>query len=240
MERGGMNWSFCIATNPGPGVHDRLQKVVDSIWDQYQRDAEIIICGNSHVQADKVANFDESVKPGWITRKKNSMVEVASNENLCILHDYYILNDGFRDGFERFGDDWDLAMCKIFNFDGVSRYRDWCAWQDPRYGSPWIQREPFAPNGIMVQGEAFLPPYEYNSNGKNTRYMYISGGFYIAKKSFMKKFPFDESLSWGQGEDCEHALRWANYPLTRYKMNVNSSVRLAKPKDVILKEVNII
>jgi hypothetical protein len=234
-------WSFLISS--APGNETNLQKCINSIWDEYLGDCEIIVCGNVAVNGpNKIIPFDESVKPGWITRKKNLMVEAASNENLVLLHDYFLLNEGFREGFEAFGGSWHVCMCKIFNSDGVSRYRDWVVWDDPRHGPPWFQFEhPWTPpQGLFTHGKAFIPPYEYNSDGSNTKHMYISGGAWIAKRSFMKKYPLDERIAHNGAEDIEWCRRWRENLLVEYKMNTGSSMRLAKSKDVILKEVNII
>ena len=56
--------------------------------------------------------------------------------------------------------------------------------------------------------------------------MYVSGAYWVAKKSFMKKYLLNENLLWGQGEDIEWSNRWINKEI--YKMNINSSVKCCK------------
>ena len=56
--------------------------------------------------------------------------------------------------------------------------------------------------------------------------MYISGSYWIAKKSVMEEFPLNESLCWGQGED----VIWSKQVRERYNfnMNINSTVSIMK------------
>ena len=60
--------------------------------------------------------------------------------------------------------------------------------------------------------------------------MYISGTYWIAKKDVMKKFPLDETLSWGESEDVSWSLCVReNY---QFSINVNSTVRSLKYKNL--------
>ena len=58
--------------------------------------------------------------------------------------------------------------------------------------------------------------------------MYISGAYFCAKKQFMLKYPLDETLIWGQGEDVEWSFR--SREIWNYKCNPNSIVKLLKYK----------
>jgi len=67
---------------------------------------EIIIIGDSNIDPDqniKTINFNESLKSMWITRKKNLITENSSFPNICYLHDYVSLEDGWYNGFLEFG-----------------------------------------------------------------------------------------------------------------------------------------
>ena len=62
--------------------------------------------------------------------------------------------------------------------------------------------------------------------------MYISGAYWVAKKSVMEQEPLNENLCWGESEDVEWSYRIRqNY---RYKMNPYTSVKLLKQKERIL------
>jgi hypothetical protein len=61
--------------------------------------------------------------------------------------------------------------------------------------------------------------------------MFISGGYWVAKKSIMMDIPLNEELCWNEGEDIEWSNRLTQkYPLC---MNINSITRMQKQKDVI-------
>jgi hypothetical protein len=52
--------------------------------------------------------------------------------------------------------------------------------------------------------------------------MYQSGGYMLVKKQFMLKFPMNESMAWGTGEDVEWSLRMRDY--ASWKCNGNALV----------------
>jgi len=237
-----MNWTFGIVTYSGHGNMDKikqknaLKKIVRSIENDVPEDNyEIIIVGDFfeiEFQQTKILAFDESRRPGWITRKKNLITENAQFENIVYMHDYFVLHPGWYAGFEKFGADWDVAMNVIINADGT-RYRDWCTWDDPEYGPPWIQYEPFCGSGGKYRaGKNRLPGYDYDK----IQYMYISGGYWVAKKHFMEQYPLDERWVWGEAEDVEWSDRIRE--VANYRMNVFSAVDMFKYKDPVLKPIN--
>lgn len=226
--------SFCIVTTEG--TSEFLEKVIDSIRNLKIPQYEVIVVGGAPIKANDVVHipFDETVKPGWITRKKNLANSLARYPNVIHQHDYFAYDEGFYEGFIKFNeehDDFDICMARILNIDGT-RYRDWCAWNDPRHGYPWLMTEPWAlPNGIMMAGKPFLASYDY----KLTQFMYISGGWLMARKCVMDQVPWNEDILWGQGEDLYHSMQTLQQTHTKYKyiMNKNSIVRLLKYKDPV-------
>lgn len=205
-----INFSFGIITG---GFNDHmLSIVVDSIRHLNIPNYEIIIVGNTNVKADINIPFDESSKPMWITKKKNIITNSAKYNNIVYLHDYIIFESNWYNGFKQFGDDFDVCMNIIENFDG-SRFRDWCIWDPSRLGNP---------------GPGLIP-YSVSDLSK---FMYISGSYWVAKKNIMLEFPLNESLIWGQGED----VIWSKQVSSKYNftMNINSKVRLLKQKDICI------
>jgi len=209
-----MNFTFGIITS---GTVGKL--VIDSIKKQNMKNFEIIIVGgslpalqdeSSYYDGVRHIKFNESL--GKYTIKKNIITENSNFDNIVYMHDYYMLDDNWYDGFLNFGDDWDICMNVIENIDGT-RFRDWCAWDDPDIC--------FLDGGYH---RIMLPSYSYNK----TKYMYISGGYWISKKYVMKAEPLDESLGWGESEDVEWSKRVL--PRYNYKMNIHSKVKLLKDK----------
>lgn len=231
-----IGWSFCIVT--ANGNDDTLEKSILSIINEflYRDDYEIIVIGNSGLIDDfpehpvkfyndikesvfkldlTRKNLKRAIKKfdykrllynnGPICIKKNYAANLAKFDKLCVLHDYVVLTKNWRAGFEAYGDDWQICMNKIQNKDG-SRFSDWCSWDYPDIGV-----------GLL--------PYD-----KNVDYMYISGTYFCVKNEFFRKNPLDESLFWGDGEDVEWSLRVRK--LTKFNMNVNSTVTFSKLKSL--------
>ena len=83
-------------------------------------------------------------------------------------------------------------------------------------------------------GRDCLIPYTVKHLSK---YMYISGSYWVAKKYVMMEFPLNENLTWGQGED----VLWSKQVREKYEfnMNTNSSVFIIKGvKDRVFNEPN--
>jgi hypothetical protein len=154
----------------------------------------------------------------WITKKKNLITQNAKYENIVYLHDYIIFDENWYEGFLKFGDDFHVCMTKIINTDG-SRFRDWTL-------------SPFEDNFIRpVFGNELLLPYDVTNFSK---YMYISGSYWVAKKIIMEIFPLDETRGWFQGEDIVWSRAVKEH--FNFSMNTFSSVTLLKYKDPIFSE----
>lgn len=219
----------------------QLNTVIQSIhWcmhDHHPDDWEIIVVGpfnSDKAKGCRVIPFF-SERGGWITKKKNMITEFAQYDTIVYLHDYIEFERFWFNNWLKFSlnNEWDIGMNVLLTQDG-QRFRDWCAWDDPRHGYPWIQKEPWCPpEGVANLGKPCLVPYDYT----HTERMYISGTFWLAKKHVMVDNPLDESLFWGQAEDIE----WSRRVRNRYKyvMNTQSVCRLLKPKDVILPYVEL-
>ena len=62
-----------------------------------------------------------------------------------------------------------------------------------------------------------------------SRYMYISGAYWVAKKNIMEEFSLDENRLWGDAEDVDWSIRVREK--YNFSMNINSTVHLSKQKD---------
>jgi len=193
-----MKWSFGIIT---AGDHtDRVQRLVDSIdaqnipLDNY----EIIVVGRTTAITSNVTvrhlPFDDTERRGWITRKKNMVTDVARYDNICYLHDYLALDKDWYKGFKKFGK-FDVAVSRMLNNNG-HRYRDYCA----------------CPDG--TQDKKLLVPYDVAVDSKH---LYVSGAYWVAKKKVMQDVRLNEDLVAGQGEDIE----WSKRMRDKYKLSFN-------------------
>jgi len=218
----GMKFTFGIIT--GGGNDGFLNMVIDSIEKQQIPDYEIVIVGGQSVGRNTIhIPFDETIKSKWITRKKNLITENAKYENIVYLHDYILLGDGWYKGFLRIGNDFDICMNVIKNSNG-RRFRDWTLWADL---SPLLKVINQNEVDHISHNRNFLLPYDVDYMSK---YQYISGSYWVAKKEVMLENPLDEKLLWGQGEDVE----WSKIVREKYKfmMNPHSYVKFIKMKNI--------
>jgi hypothetical protein len=211
-----MKFTFGICTTSGN--EERVSKIIASIKENNipYADYEVIVVGGNYENSDSKNNilavpFDESVRDGWITRKKNIITQKAKFENIVYMHDYIVLEQGWYEAMKEYGEDWQVLMTRINNYDN-SRYRDWTlcgGWK----------------NNIFVEEDTCrnLLPY---SERRLTGWMYISGAYWIAKKSFMLENPLNETLCWRQGEDVEWSFRVKEK--TVFKLNENATARVSK------------
>ena len=210
-----MKFTFGIITDGNS--EDNLNKVIDSIESQNIKEYQIIIVGNSYISRDNtfIVPFNETIRPSWITRKKNLITVNSRYENIVYTHDYVVFESDWYKGFLQFGEDFNVCMNKFVNPDN-SRFRDWVIWP---------HNDNFM-DGIVLPNRECLIPYDITHLSK---YMYISGTYWVAKKTTMMEFPLNENLSWGQGED----VFWSKQVRQKYEFSINqfSTVKSLKFKD---------
>jgi len=203
---GNVNFTFGIITDGNKDLSFLLSSIQSQIIPEYQI---IIVGGDSSYEGTVHIPFDETIKRAWITRKKNIITETAKYDNIVYLHDYISLREGWYQGYLKFGDQFDICMNPIINYDGT-RFRDWTLFPT------------FLPPEFHSRRDLLLP---YNITGL-TKFQYISGAYWVAKKKVMQECPLKEELCWGQEEDLE----WSKRVLGRYlySINIHSLVQITK------------
>lgn len=183
-------FSFGVITNGNK--LENLKSFIDSVLrlsiDECDK-IEIIVCGPNSIE-NEIKNYCSSIKfineperfksIGWITKKKNMIVEASENENLIIAHDRYIFPSDFIKNLKIFGQDYSVLVCKQ-ELENKTRIPDWVT-----IGSEWGWTTP----GILEYGDW-------------SNYIFINGGIIIAKKNVLQKSPWNELLFWNQAEDVE-------------------------------------
>jgi len=210
-----MKFTFGIIT--GGNSDHSLNLIIDSIESQGISEYEVLIVGNSNVFRKNtfVISFDETKKQAWITKKKNLITTNAKYENIVYSHDYVVFEPDWYKGYLKFGENFKVCMNKFVNPD-YSRFRDWVIWP---CNNNFM-------DDIVLPNRECLIPYEMTHLSK---YQYISGTYWVAKRDVMLKFPLDENLSWGQGED----VVWSKNVRSKYtfSMNPHSTVKSLKFKN---------
>ncbi len=211
-----LRFSFIIVS--APGNDERVNSIIRSIESQEIPEYEILIVGSGYSPGKNVTvlNFDETVRPAWITKKKNYGARMARFENLVIIHDYIAFEPGWYDGFLKWNKtDWKLLITPLITLDGRR-------WRDFTIFPPHIMH-------LCPQfSERALLPYDFVATQRTARYMYISGAYFIVKREVLLAFPLDESRCWGQGEDVEWCERLARAGIV-IRCNPFSVARIVKP-----------
>jgi hypothetical protein len=218
-----MDFTFGIITDGSNDIF--LEKLIESILIQNIENYEIIIVGNTKLTNSNIIiiPFDESVHSSWITRKKNIIVRTAKYENIVLMHDYFILDSDWYNGFCKFGHDFDFCVNKIITKDG-NRFRDYSI-------APWVPD--WFPNKRLL-------PYDYILDSKRNRLCYISGGFYIIKKAIALEYPLNEKITvYGFAEDILLSNNLTDNNVL-IKVNPYSITKIQKNKEQIAweKELN--
>lgn len=183
-----MNLTFGIMT-----TYDnipQLNEVIASIQALNVPGVEIIVAGsyNNNDLPVLAKGVEQILTFGWTPVKKNLVAKCARHENLVMIHDYYLFD---KDWYERWVEfdkqgHWDIASNPQYLITGKRHFTDWVIWDHPT-----------------------LPRYhslDYR-DWSNTLYQYISGGYFLVKRDFLRQFPFDEKMQPGSPEDVEWSLR---------------------------------
>ena len=180
----------------------QIQEVIDSIKKLKIPEYEILLIGPKNEQFKNTIEFDENQKQGWITRKKNVLVDSCKYDNVVVMHDYYTFDKDWYKNFIKFGDDWDVCSNAQLLINDKRHFTDWVTWDSP-----------------------IFPRYTAMSydDWSHTLCMYQSGGYMIVKKDFYKKFPMNEDMTWGTAEDVEWSLRMRTS--AKWKCNGKSIVK---------------
>jgi len=200
MTNADIQWTFGIVT--GFEDIDRLIEIIESIRQLSIPEYEILIIGGNapdvfdRYNDVRIIDFDENIKPRWITKKKNILCAESRYENIILMHDYHIFEPNWYIEFKSFGTEWDICSCPQYLITGARNPMDWSLWDKPGHGRAWS--------------------LDY-SDWTQTQYMYISGGFFIVKKHVMLDEPLDETRGWNEEEDVEWSMRVRN----KYVMKCN-------------------
>jgi hypothetical protein len=121
---------------------------------------------------------------GWITRKKNLLVDAAQHDFSVVGHDRYTMEPDFLEAFRRFGGDVDVLVPQQRTERGL-RYPDWVSVGDDVTLGPLLELE-----------------YEdYDARG------YVNGGIMIGRTQVLRDVRWNDLLFWAEAEDVELSRR---------------------------------
>lgn len=217
VMRQNLEFTFGIITAGGADAN--IERIIQSIKRQNIPKYEILIVGETCVKGDYIRTFpfDETIKAAWITKKKNIIAQEANYENIVLLHDYVEFCPGWYEGFLEYGNDFKICVNKITNLSG-KRFRDFCLFKE------------FLPT------DSTLLPYSCKLSPRLSKLAYISGTYYVIKREVARRYPLDERLSWGQGEDVLFSQALSRDGI-QFKCNPFSTVTLLKEKGSFEREM---
>jgi hypothetical protein len=180
-------WTFGILTQ-GKKV-DLIERFCRSVREYGGPDHQILIVGPRHSVYEPYAPtyIDKTYSAAFsdICVKKNDIINGAEHENVCILHDRYILNKDFFSGFDTFGYDFDYLTIRQHHASGKI-YPSYCATDDGR---------------DLIWGPIFECGNENETWGRH----YLNGGLIIGKRTLLRAVPFNSLIFHNQAEDVELA-----------------------------------
>jgi GT2 family glycosyltransferase len=208
-----LEFSMTFGICTGYTNREYLIKCVESIRKQDLDDYEILVIG-PEVPDDiflelkgpdiQFLKFDETIKPLWITKKKNLLAQQASFERLCLLHDYLWLIPDWGKHLRQFEykHPWSVLSFPQQRSDGGRFWYDWSGFEGPR----------------ELDNRKF---YDYTDWSHNND-VYISGNIFCVNRYLLLDHPFDETLGHMQEEDLEWSRRIS--PFTHFKCAYDSLV----------------
>lgn len=199
-------WTFGILTQ-GKKV-DLIERFCRSVREFGGPSHEILIVGPRHSVYDpyQPTYIDKNYSTTFsdICVKKNDIVERAQHENICVLHDRYILNKDFFTGFEEFGYDFDYLTIRQHHASGKI-YPSYCGMQE---------------GGDLIWG----PVFECGNENETWNRHYLNGGLIIAKRTLLRAVPFNALIFHNQAEDVELAKALAGRSVLPRINRISSAV----------------
>lgn len=190
------SWSFVILAQGG-----RTATVI-ALLDQLRRLAagliyEVIIVGPrlKEYAGYDVFVFDKEYRQDYaqISLKKNEAARFASNANICIMHDRFLLDDNFFTGFAAFGYDFDFVAVNQRYATGEPY-----PFYGEQSGNPMVWSVPIHASTY----QDYRPTH------------FVNGGFMIFKRVMFDAIGFNALLAWNEAEDVEitHAFAARHLP----------------------------
>ena len=181
-------WTFGIITN-GTKT-EAVHALVASIVAQRIPECEIVVCGPyefdpSLTCAARVledVRLDRDVRAP-IAAKKNRIIEAARHNNLCILHDRFVLPDGWFTRFQEYGNHFDLLCLRTVDRAGNRFPVDWMTFSYP-----------------VTLTAVLNPPLAYDEWSPDA---IMQGGVIVAKKHLIDRYRLDARLHWQELEDMQ-------------------------------------
>jgi hypothetical protein len=206
-------WTMAVVTQ-GTRV-ENVARFCKSVRDQDpERQHEILVHGSSHPSYDAygvryVETRSDCPDAVTLGRKKNTIARAARHSNLVIAHDRYVIDQGFFDGFTRFGYDFDFCAVHQTYEDGEP-YPAYCA--------------------LNATGLLWAPTVHCENYNVLHANQYVNGGLMVFKTHALRERPFNDLLYWNQAEDVELSRVFADSGMPPRMNYLSSATTIGTPK----------
>jgi len=207
--RTGCSWTFGILTARDS---DCAAKMIEQLL-ALSVTGEVLVVGPlpSKVQSDpRVRRLDfASPDPrGWITRKKNLVVEQAACDNVGLLHDRYSLPPGLDAALGALGCPGVFTFPQLYfpTYSRVSfsRHLDYQVILPDDDVDAQIRLGSYRPLGFPTAGPSLTLYPRYNDFCEHA---FCAGGAIFSRTRVLRTVPLDERLHHNENEDTEYGLR---------------------------------
>ncbi len=228
-------WTFGILTaGPSPNA----ERMVREILALDLPAVEIVICGPrpKNLPADaRIGQIDlEKPEPrGWITRKKNLIVDAARHENVCLLHDRFFIPGGFADALRRYGRTFSVVTFPQTYYadrtgECIQRYPDYQVVK-------WTGDIAVLARSGTIDGHYVFHP-QYNDFHETA---FCCGGLYVTKKSLWNLVRQDESLFHAEWEDVIFGYQCQKFGIP-HRVNPYACIESTAAHPMLLTSINVL
>jgi len=172
-------WSFGIITNGKRP--DWLKDIIDSIRIQKIPHYEIIICGeynNKSKSKDIIyIPFNQRNNKGWITKKKNLIIQKAKYQNICLLHDRIFLNKNWFQEVKKWGNCFDVLTGKTIAINGEKNLEHICFKGLSKLTMDQLNHFKYFPCGNLDYRDWDKDLFSYSANFMIKKYILINNPY---------------------------------------------------------------
>ncbi len=238
-----MEITFGICTDGSNSNH--LSNLIKSIQDLNIPWYEIVVIGGSkdfecyHGKNTRWIPFNEHVRPGHITRKKNLITNTAQFPYICLVHDYFLFDKGWYEGLIQYmmkNIAWNI-LTNVIKTNEDTRHSDWTV--NPNYMERFLVQDQESMREIWKaypgENAKYVVGLPYDTGQVFNKIQYISGGYLFAENFVLQEYPLNETLCWSQEEDLE----WSQIvnQFLPFHFNPYSLVILQKPGKWHVKQI---
>ena len=235
VDDGEPGWSFGILTaGPSPVARRMIADLLRLCPEQ----VEVIVCGPlpDGLPDDPRIRHIDLERPetrGWITRKKNLLVDTARYQKVCILHDRIVVPEEFFSAMERYGENFSVVTFPQVYYPDVSRT---FMLRYPDYQVLLEAERYFKAGALKLFNSDHIFHLKYGDYYPSA---FCCGGLYVTKKAVWNLVRQDESLFHCEWEDVVFGLECLEKGIP-HRVNPYALVESLTPHPMLLLGMHVL